>query len=125
MIRTIASIAIALALIIGVSLFETWYVQTTFSHFHQMLCALQNKSELQIATYEDGTSLQKYWDEKKQWLHVWIPHTALQEIDFQLDEAVGFLYVDDYNGALPKISVLLGLSEHIPHSYTYGVGNIF
>lgn len=124
MIRTIASIVIALALILSVSLYETWYVQSTFSHFHQMLTTLQNKSELQTATYEDGTSLQKYWDEKKRWLHVWLPHTALQEIDFQLDEAVGFLYVKDYEGALPKISVLLGLSEHIPKSYDYGAGNI-
>lgn len=124
MIRTIASIVIALALILSVSLYETWYVQSTFSHFHQMLTALQNKSELQTATYEDGTSLQKYWDGKKRWLHVWLPHTALQEIDFQLDEAVGFLYVKDYEGALPKISVLLGLSEHIPKSYDYDAGNI-
>ena len=125
MIRTIASVVITFLLILGISLFETWDVQSTFSHFHQMLTALQNKSELQIATYEDGTSLQKYWDEKKRWLHVWIPHTSLQEIDFQLDEAVGFLYVDDYEGALPKISVLLGLSEHIPNSYHYDWGNIF
>lgn len=124
MIRTIASIVIALSLILSVSLYETWYVQSTFSHFHQMLTALQNKSELQTATYEDGTSLQKYWDGKKRWLHVWLPHTSLQEIDFQLDEAVGFLYVKDYEGALPKISVLLGLSEHIPKSYDYGAGNI-
>ena len=125
MIRTIASVVVTFLLILGISLFETWYVQSTFSHFHQMLTALQNKSELQIATYEDGTSLQKYWDGKKRWLHVWIPHTSLQEIDFQLDEAVGFLYVDDYEGALPKISVLLGLSEHIPNSYHYDWGNIF
>lgn len=124
MIRTIASVFITFALILGVSLFETQYVHSTFSHFQEMLYTLQNKAELETATYEDGVSVQKYWDEKKRWLHVWIPHTSLQEIDFQLDEAVGFLYVDDYEGALPKISVLLGLSEHIPNSYEYNVGNI-
>ena len=125
MFRTIASIVVTFMIILGVSLFETWYVQSTFAYFNQILQGLQNKVELQIATYEDGVSLQTYWDEKKRWLHVWIPHSSLQEIDYQLDEAVGFLYKNDYDGALPKISVLLGLSEHIPSAYDYTIGNIF
>ena len=50
---------------------------------------------------------------------------ALQEIDYQLDEAIGFLYVREYKDALPKIEVLIGLSENIPQEYSLHIGNIF
>ena len=58
--------------------------------------------------------LRAYWDTKKRVMHIWVPHTALAEIDYQLDEAIGYLYTQDYEGALPKIEVILGLSENIP-----------
>ena len=77
------------------------------------------------AAYEDGVAVQTYWREKKKTLHVCLPHTALQEVDYQLDEAVGCLYVKDYDSALPKVEVLLGLSESIPHSYSFNLQNIF
>ena len=125
MIRTIASIFITLGLIFGVAAFEIYYVNRVFDHFHYTLNALYQKTETRTVTYEDGVALQNYWREKKKVLHVWLPHSALQEVDYQLDEAVGYIYLQDYQSALPKIEVLLGLSENIPHSYTVSVQNIF
>ena len=90
-----------------------------------VLCALKQKTELGNATYSDGLAIRSYWDTKKHILHVWVPHTALGEIDYQLDEAIGFLYVQDYEAALPKIEVILGLSENVPYGYTLKLGNIF
>jgi hypothetical protein len=125
MIRTIVSAIITLLLIIGVSVYEIHYVQTTFDVFHAELRTLKQKTELGEATYTDGLALRTFWDTKKRVLHVWVPHTALSEIDYQLDEAIGFLYVDDPQAALPKIEVILGLSENIPHGYMLKLGNIF
>lgn len=125
MIRTIASIFITLGLIIGVSVFEIYYVNHTFYHFHAVLESFYQKTESETATHEDGVALQSYWREKKKTLHIWLPHTALQEIDYQLDEAVGCVYVKDYDSALPKVEILLGLSETIPHSYSFNLQNIF
>lgn len=125
MIRTIVSVVVALALIFGVSLYDIHYVQTTFEVFHAELRSLKEKTELGTATYSDGLAVRSYWDTKKQVMHIWVPHTALSEIDYQLDEAIGFLYVRDYAAALPKIEVILGLSENVPNSYTLSLGNIF
>lgn len=125
MIRTIISAIITLALIIGISLYEINYVQATFDLFHTELRALKQKTELGKATYTDGLAVRSYWDTKKQALHVWVPHNALAEIDYQLDEAIGFLYVEDYAAAMPKIEVILGLSENVPLGYTLRWGNIF
>ena len=125
MIRTIVSIFITLALIAGVAIFEAYYVHTAFSQFHYMLEVLQHKVEAETATYEDGLSLRTFWTDKKKVMHVFLPHTMLQEIDYQLDETIGFIYQKDFQGALPKIEVVIGLSDNIPHSYTFGIENIF
>ena len=125
MIRTIASIFITLALILSASIFEINYVNHVFDHFTAALEALYQKTESRTVTYEDGVALQTYWEEKKKMLHVWLPHTALQEISYQLDETVGYIYVKDYQSALPKVEVLLGLSENIPHSYSFNLQNVF
>lgn len=125
MIRTIVSIFIAFAAIVAFSAYEMWYVHNTFDYFHELLQSLYAKTQLQTVTDEDGNAIHAYWKEEKKKLHVWIPHTALQEIDFQMNEAIGFIYQDNYGDALPKIKVLIGLSEDIPCSYTLNFGNIF
>lgn len=125
MIRTIVSVFITLALICGISFYEIHYVQTTFEAFESTLRTLKQKTESGEVSYNDGLSVRTFWDKNKVTLHVWVPHTALQEIDYQLDEAIGFLYVEEYSDALPKIEVLLGLSENIPRSYTFTWGNVF
>lgn len=125
MIRTIASIVIALGLLFGVCCFEFVYVNKTFTLFDQTLRALYDKTESGQATYEDGTAVQTFWEEKKKTLQIWLPHTAIQEVDYQLYEAVGYIYVHDFKSALPKIDVVLGMCENIPHSYTFSIENIF
>ena len=125
MVKTLISIVIASAILFAVSFFSIEYVNDTFAFFESALLSLYDKTEAQTATYEDGTAVQRFWEEKKKSLHIWVPHTAIQEVDYQLYEAVGFLYVKDYKAALPKIEVVLGMCENIPHSYTLGVENIF
>ena len=125
MIRTIASIFITLGLILGVSFYESKCVDRAFDELRATFETLQEKAELGTATYNDGVAARSFWDKKKETLHFWRPHSALQEIDFQLNEAIGFLSLDDNEGALPKIEVLIGLTDAIPHSYNFDVKNIF
>ncbi len=124
MIRTFVSILVAFAILLGLSLFELQYVNKTFDEFHEILYVLRQKTDAQIATYEDGKAVQEYWLNKKKVMHIWLPHTSLQEIDLQLDEAVAFLYVDDHKDALPKIEVVIGLAFNIPQSYELKWKNI-
>lgn len=125
MIRTIVSIFITLGLIFALSAYEMYYVQTTFDYFSEVLQSVYTKTQNQTVTNDDGDALHSFWEDKKAHLHVWIPHTALQEIDFQMNEAIGFIYQDNYDDALPKLQVLIGLAKDIPHAYTLDFGNIF
>ena len=102
-----------------------YYVQTTFDSFAVLLDTLYDKTQARTVTDDDGNALHAFWEDKKSALHVWIPHTVLQEIDYQMNESIGFIYQDDYEGALPKIKVLIGLAEDIPEAYTLDFGNIF
>ena len=124
MIRTIVSVILSFAFIFGLSFYEIYYVESTFSHFHSILEALHQKTEDKVATYEDGTAVQSLWEEQKRTLHVWIPHTAILEVDYQLYDAVGCLYVKDYKSAIPKLEVLMGMCENIPSSYSLRLENI-
>ena len=124
MIRTIASIFITLGLIFGISLYESNRVKNTFTDFSEVLQILYDKTEAGEVTYEDGTATEEFWENKKNTLHIWLPHTAIQEIDYQLYEAVGYLYVRDYKSALTKIEILLGMCENIPQSYRFSLENI-
>ncbi len=125
MIKTIASIVLSFGLIFGLCFYEIWYVQKTFACFHQILNTLYQKTESHTATYEDGTAVRAYWEEEKHALHIWLPHTMLQEVDYHLDEAIGYLYNDDFSNALAQLTVAVELAEEIPRSYALIPQNIF
>lgn len=125
MIKTIVSIFITLGLIFAGSFYELYYVQKTFGLFEDALQALYDKAESESATYEDGTALQTFWEEKKETLQIFLPHTSLSEVDYQLGEAVGFLYTQDYDNVIPKLEILIAMAVNIPQSYTFGLENIF
>lgn len=125
MIKTIVSIIITLGLILSAGIYEQKRVKNTFSDFEKVLHALYEKTESSIVTYEDGTATEEFWEKRKNTLHVWLPHTAILEIDYQLYEAVGYIYVRDFDSALPKLEILLGMCENIPQSYRFSLENIF
>ena len=125
MIKTIVSIFLTLGVILGVAFYEGWHVKKTFQTFYEVLISLYEKVDSKSVTHEDGKATEEFWESRKKTLHIWLPHTALQEIDYQLYEAVGCLYVADYESALPKIEILLGMCENIPQSYRVSLENVF
>ena len=124
MIRTIISIVITLALLVGAAVYENLHVQAAFALFSEAIASLYDKTEEESATYEDGTAVQALWEEQKRTLHIWIPHSSILEVDYQLYDAVGCLYVKDYKSAIPKLEVLMGMCENIPSSYSLRLENI-
>ena len=125
MIRTLISILITLLIIAGLTFAEIHYVKTTFAEFTARLQVLMDKAFAHTATADDGDAVREFWENKKNSLYIWLPHTALAEIDFQLSEAIGNLYVQDFDSAISKIEVVMCMSEDIPQSYSIGLENIF
>lgn len=125
MIRTIVSIIVTLGCIVTLSVYEIYYVHSTFAYFSEVLQSFYEKTERQTVTDEDGQALRAYWAEKKKTMHVWIPHTTLQEVDYRMNEAIGYIYLDNYEDALPPIEVLIGIAKNIPRAYTLKFENVF
>ena len=125
MIKTAISAILSLIFIITLSVYECHFVNTTFERMHAILQSLYEKTENSIATHEDGMVAQKFWLEKKKTLHIWLPHTAINTVDSQLSEALGYLYEGKYTDALPKLEVLIDFSENIPRSFKLLPENIF
>ena len=115
---------LTLGFIFGVCFYENVKIKHTFSLFKESLLTLYDKAEAENVTYDDGTAIEKLWENQKKTLHIWLPHTAILEIDYQLYEAVGYLYVRDYKSAMPKIEILLAMCVNIPQSYRFSLENI-
>lgn len=125
MVRTIASAILALLLIFGISVVETSFVKKTFETFDKSLTELYKKAEDGNATYADGNAVRVFWRDKKRVLHILIPHTSIETVDYQLNEALGYLYEGKYDDALPKIEVLIEIAKKIPRAYSFRLENVF
>lgn len=124
MIRTLVSIIISLLLLLALFITDICYVQNAFTQFNEVLQTLFDKTEMQTATYQDGEAVRIFWEEKREVLHIWLPHASIQEIDLQLSEALGYLYQENYSDSLAKIEVLISASKLLPDSYTFKWKNI-
>lgn len=123
--KIIASILISGALLIGCSTAELCYVDKTFDTFHDGLTAMYKKTEAGSATHEDGAALLRFWEERKKILYLWLPHTHIDQVDYQLNEALGYLYQGNHEDSLPKFELLLDMAETIPRAYKILPENIF
>lgn len=124
MVKTAISILVSLAVIVGVSYLEVWQVNRAFSIFREALVSLYKKTESEQATHEDGKSVRLLWEKEKRTLYFWLSHTVIENIDYQLNESLGYLYEGGYQDALPKLEILIKMSEYIPDSYTLDWENI-
>jgi len=83
------------------------------------------KAENETATEEDMINLQKNWEEKKRYLHAFIPHNEIKEIGLWLSEAIAFTKYENYEELTDKLKVLYDLSIQVPKQFLVRFENIF
>lgn len=124
MVKTVISvICVALLLTIG-TIFETNFISRQFDEFDVVLCTLYDKIDDQTATQDDVYAVQKNWLEKKRYLHAFIPHNEIKEVDLWLSETATLVRDKEWHDAISKIEVLKELSEQIPHTFKISWENI-
>ena len=124
MVKSIISVIVVFALIVGLALFEGFYVSSKFNDFHDALEILYDKIEEETATIDDVYAVQSSWIQKKKSLHVFIPHNEIKEIEMWLSESATLVRDKEWNDAVSKIEVLLELSEQIPKTFKISFDNI-
>lgn len=124
MVKTIISVAcVGIIMLIG-TLFESNFVQRQFKELEIVLITLYDKIEDQTANQEDVESVQKNWLDKKRFLHAFIPHTEIKEVDLWLSETVKFVKEKEWTDAISKVRVLIDLSKQIPKTFIVSFENI-
>lgn len=125
MVKSLTAIAIAVLLLLGAALFESFYVRDQFEAFGEELQTLYDKTEAERANSEDAYAVQTSWEARKESLHVWIPHNDITRIDDYLAETVRLIAEKNYSLALSKLEILLHLTKTVPGTYEPGIENIF
>lgn len=124
MVRTLISIVISLGLLLGISFYEIEYVENTFAEFTTQLLTLQRKVEQKTAKKQDAEAVRESWTNKKETLHIWVPHNDISYIDYWLSEGLGLIATEKYDEALSKIEVLVDICDGIPRTYAFAWENI-
>ena len=124
MVKTLLSIFISLALLVGAAVFENFYVRSQFDKFGDALSFLEDKTREQVATRGDAEVVRELWEEEKKNLHSVIPHNDISYIDYWMGEAVSYIETKNYDDALSKLEVLISICEQIPQTYSVSLENI-
>ncbi len=124
MVKAIISSLVAICMLWAGILYEQHVVFNTFKEFNEMTILVYQKTEKEIVTKDDVLSVQKYWIEKKQFLHVFIPHNEIKEIELWLAESSTLIEHEKYEDALSKLDVVIELTEQIPKSFLFRLENI-
>ncbi|MGN0812439.1 MAG: DUF4363 family protein [Candidatus Coproplasma sp.] len=125
MVRSIVYTIVATLLTIGFFIWTDLYISNQFGQFHDALETLYYKVEDKTANREDAYAVRDMWSNKKEKLHVFIPHNDISYVDYWLSEACSLIYKSEYDLALGKIEVLLEITENLPDAYIIKFENVF
>ncbi len=125
MVKSLIAIAVSALLLFGAALFEWFYVEDQFEGFHEELMSLYLKTQDETASGEDAKAVQTAWEERKEHLHIWIPHNDISKVDDYMSETVRLVAEKEYPLALAKIEIMLHLSCCLPGTYRPGIENVF
>ncbi|MCQ2387421.1 MAG: DUF4363 family protein [Clostridia bacterium] len=124
MVKSIISTVIVALIFTCCAIYEANFTKRQFEEFNQVLEVLYEKVDEKTATEDDVYSVQANWVEKKKYLHIFIPHNEIKEIDLWLSESVKLVREEKWEDALSKIEVLRELSEQIPKTFRTSIENI-
>ncbi len=125
MVKTIIS-AICVAIILLTScIFEMDFIRRQFNEFYVVTNELYDKVDQKTAKQDDVYAVQNNWLEKKKFLHAFIPHNEIKEVDLWLAESATLVRDEKWEDALSKIEVLKELAEQIPKTFAVSFANIF
>ena len=124
MVKSIISTLLAIALLITLSIIEQSIITNTFDELKENLSVVYAKTENQTALKDDILAYQKFWIKKKEYLHVFIPHNEIKEIDLWIGESSSLIENKKYEDALSKLEVVMELIEQIPKTFTLRIENV-
>ena len=125
MVKTIISMLAVAAILVCGAIYEADFTKRQFEELSAVLEVLYEKTDAETAVEDDVYAVQKNWVDKKKYLHIFIPHNEIKEIDLWLAESVKLVRDKKWEDALSKIEVLKELTEQIPKTFRVSIEHIF
>ncbi len=123
--KSIITIIITALILIGAVLFEQIHIGYQFSKFENAISILQEKTASKTALTVDAENVRDLWQDEKKTLHIYIPHSDIEFLDYWLNEAVSLISTKNYDEALAKLEVVLEITKNTAKTYSIEIGNVF
>ena len=124
LLASLISVIISIILLIAGTVYEQTVVLKQFNEFNGQVTSLIEKAEKEVITLNEVIDMQKSWHSKKKFLHVFIPHNDIKEIDLWISESISFCKYNNYEELVDKLKVLKDLSNEIPKTFLIRPDNI-
>lgn len=125
MVRSII-ITIAIILIItGASIFETNYLNSKIEYFDSEITTIITETENDNNNTDKLQNLIEWWKNEKKYLHAFVPHNEIQDIDGLMIESKNYIENNEYIFATTKLKKLDDMILALPDTFSFCLGNIF
>lgn len=125
MVKTTVTLLIVLAVILAASFFENNYLVKNFDYFDKSLDEIIENTDKGEDSSDKLFQLTKWWKDKKNVLHAFVPHSDIRDIDGLMVEANKYIKNEMYNTAAAKLQKLDDMIVSITQNYSFNFGNIF
>ena len=106
----------------------TWYEQTavlkSFDDLQRKVGTCLEKANEQTLTKKEVEEFQQEWEDKKKYLHVFIPHADIREVGLWVSEAIAFTEYENFEESADKLKVIYDLLKQIPQNYRFKIENL-
>ena len=124
MVKSVISMLMASLILLFGAIYEENFVIRQFEEFDVAVGELKRKIDDETAVEGDVLAVQDNYLNKKKYLHIFIPHNEIKEMELWLSETVILVRDKEWTDARSKIEVLGELSEQIPKTFKISIENI-
>ena len=125
--RLLTTLAVILALIIGMSAWFNHSLQTSSDDLTrqiQLVSSTIRQQDWETAV-KHSEKLEKLWEQKAKWWPVFLDHQEMDNIEFSLARVKEYVTSKDDALSLGQLSELKLMIEHIPRKEAVNLTNIF
>ena len=125
--RLLTTLAVILALIIGMSAWFNHSLQTSSGDLTrqiQLVSSTIRQQDWETAV-KHSEKLEKLWEQKAKWWPVFLDHQEMDNIEFSLARVKEYVTSKDDALSLGQLSELKLMIEHIPRKEAVNLENIF
>ncbi len=125
--RLLTTLAVILALIIGMSAWFNHSLQTSSDDLTrqiQLVSSTIRQQDWETAV-KHSEKLEKLWEQKAKWWPVFLDHQEMDNIEFSLARVKEYVTSQDDALSLGQLSELNLMIEHIPRKEAVNFENIF